>query len=58
MIENKEKDNNEEIISSDVCICCGRPIPEGSLVCFDCEEKSKDDLKRKSLFQKKWKKND
>ena len=24
----------------DVCICCGEPVPEGSMVCHACETES------------------
>ena len=24
---------------SDLCICCGEPVPEGRMVCFFCEIK-------------------
>jgi len=21
----------------DICVCCGRPVPEGRMVCYTCE---------------------
>lgn len=25
------------IASEDRCVCCGRPVPEGRMVCWACE---------------------
>lgn len=22
---------------SDICVCCGKPVPEGRMVCYSCE---------------------
>lgn len=30
------KDNRKNIIGVDRCVCCGKPIPEGEMVCTTC----------------------
>ena len=32
--------NNPEIYVSpeDICVCCGRPVPEGTMLCWTCAE--------------------
>ena len=42
-VEKKNFDM-QEILLTDTCICCGKPVPEGTMVCFDCEQKSKEEL--------------
>ena len=27
----------EHNTNSDLCVCCGEPVPEGRMVCFSCE---------------------
>lgn len=47
--------NEGESNFTDLCVCCGKPVPEGTMVCFECEEKSKEDLIRESgLNRLKW----
>ena len=31
---------------SDYCFCCGKTIPEGRIVCVECEEKERDKSSR------------
>jgi len=35
------------IVNDDRCICCGAIIPEGRMVCPQCEQYCKDDHKKK-----------
>lgn len=32
------KDDLNEIVDKNTCICCGKVIPEGRQVCLDCSE--------------------
>ncbi len=27
----------------DICVCCGRPVPEGRMICWVCEQETKKD---------------
>lgn len=28
------------MMMDDTCVCCGAPVPEGSMVCWLCEKKA------------------
>ena len=30
---------NAYIRPSDICVCCGKPVPEGRQICWECEHK-------------------
>lgn len=34
--------NNKEIFP-DICVCCGAPVPEGYMICPNCEREDKED---------------
>lgn len=25
-------------IPADICVCCGKPVPEGRMICWACED--------------------
>lgn len=33
----RETMKTESQINPDLCVCCGKPIPEGRMVCYACE---------------------
>ena len=28
---------NRNVMSEDICVCCGEPVPEGRMICWNCE---------------------
>lgn len=48
-----------QLVIQDVCVCCGQPIPEGRMVCLNCERcggrvgnrSRPDDLEWRKIFQ-------
>lgn len=47
-----KKENN-----TDLCVCCGKPVPEGRMVCYACETGSKPDAPARSpkcIIKKLW----
>lgn len=32
--------NTQSETYSDICVCCGKPVPEGRMVCYSCETES------------------
>jgi hypothetical protein len=48
-----DKDQMEEtIINSDTCVCCGDYVPEGRMVCFQCENDPQYALKKEDEYGK------
>ena len=33
-----EKMKNEQYGNTDICVCCGNPVPEGMMVCNVCNQ--------------------
>ena len=33
---------------TDICVCCGKPVPEGRMVCYACERESYTEAPAKS----------
>lgn len=41
-IPKLDSDNPEIYVSpEDICVCCGRPVPEGTMLCWTCTERAK-----------------
>ena len=36
LVDSLPKEARKQISGSDVCVCCGKPIPEGEMVCTTC----------------------
>ncbi|MCD7956288.1 MAG: hypothetical protein LUG93_11185 [Lachnospiraceae bacterium] len=32
-----EPELGREEVRPDICVCCGRPVPEGRMICWNCE---------------------
>lgn len=54
MNKNREPTLNNKETLPDLCVCCGAPVPEGTMVYWDCRKKladwdcrHKDDKRRK-----------
>ncbi|MCD8375056.1 MAG: DUF2116 family Zn-ribbon domain-containing protein [Oscillospiraceae bacterium] len=39
MNKNREPTLNNRETLPDLCVCCGAPVPEGTMVCWDCQHK-------------------
>lgn len=40
-------------ICPDLCICCGKPVPEGRMVCYACESENTPVISNASARPKK-----
>lgn len=36
LVDSLPEETRKQISGSDVCVCCGKPIPEGEMVCTTC----------------------
>ena len=36
LADSLPEETGKQISGSDVCVCCGKPIPEGEMVCTNC----------------------
>lgn len=36
---------NTYIRPADICAVCGKPVPEGKMICWECEHKEENDGK-------------
>ena len=36
----REPELNTREVLPDICVCCGKPVPEGYMVCPDCEREN------------------
>ena len=36
LADSLPEETRKQISGSDVCVCCGKPIPEGNMVCTAC----------------------
>lgn len=36
----RESYSNKKEIFPDICVCCGKPVPEGRMICWSCEHGS------------------
>ena len=39
LVDSLPEETRKQISGSDVCVCCGKPIPEGEMVCTTCMRK-------------------
>ena len=38
MKKAKEEGKDEIFVhAEDICVCCGAPVPEGCMICWECE---------------------
>ncbi len=40
MHQVREPESNNKETFPDICVCCGAPVPEGVMVCWNCEHKN------------------
>lgn len=36
LVDSLPEETRKQISGSDICVCCGKPIPEGEMVCTTC----------------------
>lgn len=51
MSQIREPELNNKETFPDICVCCGAPVPEGVMVCWNCEHK--DDVDELDYFRPK-----
>lgn len=40
---------SKQVVINDICVCCGRPVPEGRQICWACEHMEFDDHAEETL---------
>ena len=35
----KLKETSRYVSDEDICVCCGTPVPEGTMICANCQAK-------------------
>lgn len=42
-MKQREPYLNKKEVLPDICVCCGRPVPEGRMICWSCENEFYED---------------
>ena len=50
-IENRKETKYRTKIMTDICVCCGEPVPEGRTICWKCEHQY-DEVSGSSRYRK------